>query len=89
LEKSETEKKHAYEMLMRDLLRFLGTRPGELSEKTNWKDPPCYENGNTSTISTGPFSIVFSMFTRGYFDGFFPLKVPRGGSQQVEDCNSL
>ena len=42
LEKSEAEKKHAYEMLMRDLLRFLGTRPGELSEKTNWKDPPCY-----------------------------------------------
>ena len=31
---------------------------------TNWKDPPFFMG--KSTISTGPFSIAFCMFTRGY-----------------------
>ena len=30
-----------------------------------WKDPPCLME--KSTISTGPFSIAFCMFTRGYW----------------------
>ena len=39
------------------------TRPGERTNILPWKDPPCYENGKITTISTGPFSIA--MFTRG------------------------
>ena len=76
LEKSETEKKHSYEMLMRDLLRFLGTRPGELSQKTMERSTMLLMG--THPLFLWPFSIAFCMFTRGYFDGVFSSKSAKG-----------
>ena len=45
------------------------TRPGKAT-KNDGKIHPCYENGDSSSISTGPFSIALCMFTRGYVHGW-------------------
>ena len=36
-------------------------------QKTNWKDPPCYEWENSRFFRLGHgFYVAFCMFTRGY-----------------------